>query len=167
MSGGEHTWKRVLFDTNMVSRWMDGDSDFQAPLKALVRRLTKRKAVFYVSAVTVQELMVFARRGGAHQKAHRFLVDTFTTLEFDERAALEAARIGAAHPATRGAKQSVRDLWHRDIAILGTASVHEVDAVITANGSDFVPFQDLVPCAIHVVAALRLRGAKGGQSSSK
>jgi len=26
MSGGEHTWKRVLFDSNMVSRWMDGDS---------------------------------------------------------------------------------------------------------------------------------------------
>ena len=53
MSGGEHTWKRVMFDTNMVSRWMDGDSNFQAPLKGLVRRLAKRKAVFFVSAVTV------------------------------------------------------------------------------------------------------------------
>lgn len=161
MAGGEHTWKRVLFDTNMVSRWMDGDSDFQAPLKALVRRLAKRKAVFYVSAVTVQELMVFARLGGAHQTAHRFLVETFTTLEFDERAALEAARIGATFPAARGAKQNVRDLWHRDIAILGTASAHDLDAVITANGADFLPFQDAVSCAIHVVTAVRLRGAKG------
>lgn len=55
MSGGEHSWKRVLFDTKMVSRWMDGDSDFQAPLKALVRKLAKRKATFFVSAVTIQE----------------------------------------------------------------------------------------------------------------
>jgi predicted nucleic acid-binding protein len=160
MSGGEHSWKRVLFDTNMVSRWMDGDSDFQAPLKALVRRLAKRKATFYVSAVTVQELMVFARASGAHQKAHAFLTATFTTLEFDERAALEAARIGAAVPVARGAKQNARDLWHRDIAILGTAAVHEMDAVITANGADFVPFQDLVTCEIHVVTAVPLRGAK-------
>ncbi|HEY3496364.1 MAG TPA: hypothetical protein VGK73_16805 [Polyangiaceae bacterium] len=43
MSGGEQSWKRVLFDTNMVSRWMDGDSDFQAPLKALVRKLGKER----------------------------------------------------------------------------------------------------------------------------
>jgi hypothetical protein len=27
MSGGEHSWKRVLFDTNMVSRWMDGEAE--------------------------------------------------------------------------------------------------------------------------------------------
>ena len=161
MAGGEHTWKRVLFDTNMVSRWMDGDSDFQAPLKALVRRLAKRKATFFVSAVTVQELMVFALAAGAHQKAHSFLAEKFTTLELDQRAALEAARIGAALPVARSAKQGARDLWHRDIAILGTASVHEMDAVITANGADFLPFQDLVSCAIHVVAAVPLRGAKG------
>jgi len=106
--------------------------------------------------------MVFARLSGAHQKAHRFLADTFTTLEFDERAALEAARIGAALPAAKGAKQTVRDLWHRDIAILGTAFVHEIDVMITANGVDFLPFQDLVSCAIHVVAAVSLRGGKGG-----
>ena len=97
MSGGEHSWKRVLFDTNMVSRWMDGASDFQAPLKALVRRLAKRKATFYVSAVTVQELMVFARASGAHQKAHGFLTSTFTTLEFDERAALDIGLLPARH----------------------------------------------------------------------
>jgi len=161
MSGGEHTWKRVLFDTNMASRWADGDSDFQAPLKALVRRLAKRKASFFVSAVTVQELMVFARASGQHEKAHGFLTNTFTTLPFDERAALEAARIGAALPVARGAKQDARDLWHRDIAILGTASMHELDAVITANGADFLPFQDLVPCEIHVVTAVPLRGKKG------
>lgn len=164
MAGGEHTWKRVLFDTNMVSRWMDGDSDFQAPLKALVRRLAKRHATFYVSAVTVQELMVFARARGAHQKALSFLTDTFTTLELDQRAALEAARIGAALPVARAAKQGARDLWHRDIAILGTASTHDMDAVLTANGADFLPFQDLVSCAIHVVAAAPLRGAKATRS---
>jgi len=161
MSGGEHSWKRVLFDTNMVSRWMDGDSDFQAPLKALVRKLAKRKATCFVSAVTVQELMVFARASGAHQKAHAFLTSTFGTLEFDERAALEAARIGASLPVARGSKQDARDLWHRDIAILGTASVHEMDAVITANGADFLPFQDLVACEIHVVTAAPLRGSPG------
>jgi len=161
MAGDDHTWKRVLFDTNMVSRWMDGDSEFQSPLKALVRRLAKRKATFYVSAVTVQELMVFARSARSHHTAHNFLSGTFTTLELDERAALEAARIGAALPVARGAKQGARDLWHRDIAILGTASVHEMDVVVTANGADFLPFRDLVACEIHVVSAVPLRGAKG------
>lgn len=104
--------------------------------------------------------MVFARLARAEHKAHRFLVETFTTLEFDERAALEAARIGAALPAVKGAKQGERDLWHRDIAILGTASVHEMDAIVTANGADFLPFQDYVSCAIHVVQAVRLRGSR-------
>lgn len=165
MRGGQHDWRRVLFDTNMVSRWMDGDSDFQAPLKALVRKLAKRNATFFVSAVTIQELMLFARASGADRKAHAFLSNTFSTLEFDERAALEAARIGAAVPVARGAKQIARDLWHRDIAILGTASVHEVDAVITANGTDFLPFQDLVSCEIHIVAAVPLRGRQRGSGA--
>ena len=110
--------------------------------------------------------MVFARLAGAHQAAHRFLVETFTTLEFDERAALEAARVGAAFPPAKGTKQGIRDLWHRDIAILGTASVHELDAVITANSADFLPFQDWVSCTIHVVTPVRLRGAKSGAKSS-
>jgi hypothetical protein len=44
----EHTWKRILFDTNIVARWMDGDSDFQA----LVQRLAKRRPTFDVSAVS-------------------------------------------------------------------------------------------------------------------
>ncbi len=160
MRGPDLGWKRVLFDTNMVSRWMDGDSDFQAPLKALVRQLSKRKATFYVSAITVQELMVFALLGRRHQNASKFLTGTFTTLPFDERAALEAARVGAAARPPKGAKQAVRDLWHCDIAILGTASVHEMDAVVTANGADFLPFQDHVSCAIHVVEAVRLRGSR-------
>jgi predicted nucleic acid-binding protein len=72
MAGGDHAWKRVLFDTNMVSRWMDGDSDFHAPLKSLTRTLAKRKATFYVSAVTVQELMIFAPLGRDAQKRKRF-----------------------------------------------------------------------------------------------
>jgi hypothetical protein len=59
----------------------------------------------------------------------------------------------------RGAKQLERDLWHRDIAILGTASAHEMDAVITANGRDFLPFQDHVACTIHVVEQLPRRPA--------
>jgi len=95
VAGGEHTWRRVLFDTNLVGRWMDGDTEFQAPLKTLVRSLAKRNATFFVSAVTVQELIVFARLTRADAKAQAFLVQTFTTLPLDERAALEAARIGA------------------------------------------------------------------------
>lgn len=130
---------------------MDGDTEFQAPLKTLVRSLSKRKASFYISAVTVQELIVFARLTRVQEKAQAFLANTFTTLVLDERAALEAARIGANHKLARTAKQTERDLWHRDIAILGTASAHEMDAVITANGRDFLPFQDHVSCAIHVV----------------
>jgi len=165
MAGGDHAWKRVLFDTNMVSRWMDGDSDFHAPLKALTRVLAKRKATFYVSAVTVQERMIFALLGRDAQKAQKFLTDHFTTLILDERAALEAARIGAALPANKGAKQGERDLWHRDIAILGTAVARDMDAVVTANGRDFLRFQDHVPCEIFVVEPMPRRGGSGTRRS--
>lgn len=81
--------------------------------------------------------MVFAILADAERRAHTFLSETFATLEFDQRAALEAARLGARGPLPRGAKQAERDLWHRDIAILGTASVHEMDVVVTASGRDF------------------------------
>lgn len=159
MKGGEHSWKRVLFDTNMVSRWMVGDRDYQAPLKTLVRRLQKAKSKFFVSAVTVQELLVFARLTRGEQKALRFLSETFTTLPLDHRAAVEAARLGASRPPARGAAQAERDLWQRDVAILGTAAVHELDAVVTANGRDFLPFQDFVACEIRVVEKVPTRGA--------
>jgi predicted nucleic acid-binding protein len=158
MKGGEHAWKRVLFDTNMVSRWMLGDLDFQAPLKTLVRKLERVKAHFFISAVTVQELLVFARITRGEQQALTFLSTKFTTLPFDHRGAMEAARIGASQALARGAPQAERDLWHRDIAILGTASVHDMNAVVTANGRDFLPFRELVSCDIHVVEKLTRRG---------
>jgi len=110
MAGGGYNWKRVLFDTNMVSRWMDGDENFRAPLAALVNRLTKRNAALFVSAVTVQELMVYARASNAVAVAQTFLTQKFTVLPLDERVALEAARVGASHLPAKGAKQGQRDV---------------------------------------------------------
>jgi predicted nucleic acid-binding protein len=156
--GGEQSWRRILFDTNMVSRWMDGDEDFRPPLKGFINRVRKRGAVFFVSAVTTQELMVHAIRAGAEQQAKAFLQQHFTALELDERAALFAARLGAALPPARGSKQGERDLWQRDVAILGTAVAHDIDAVVTANGRDFLPFRDHVPYEIVVIEPLRRRG---------
>jgi hypothetical protein len=103
--------------------------------------------------------------GETRKKAQTFLTDHFTTLILDERAALEAARIGAALPANKGAKQGERDLWHRDIAILGTAVARDMDAVVTANGRDFLRFQDHVPCEIYVVEPMPRRGGSGARRS--
>jgi hypothetical protein len=34
-----------------------------------------------------------------------------------------------------------------------------MDVVVTANGRDFLPFQDYVACSVHVVEAVPRRGA--------
>ena len=86
-----------------------------------------------------------------------FLHKKFAVLPFDERAALATAGIGAKHPLTRDTKSIERNIWHRDLAILGTAFAHGMEMVVTANEKDFVPYRDLVPCEIYILRPIETR----------
>lgn len=150
---------RVLFDTNAIAYWLAGEPSFKPALSGLFKkRLKKHKATLYVSTVSVQEILVFARINRTSDQTLQFLRDKFAVLPFDERVAIEAARIGAERPAGKGAPVTIRDTWQRDIAILGTASVHGLDMVVTANERDFAPYAELVPCEIYVLSAIESRG---------
>lgn len=145
---------RVLFDTNAITYWLLGEPSFKPALAGLVRKLKKHKATYYVSTVSVQELMVFARLNRTSDQTLQFLRNHFAVLPFDERAAIEAARIGAERPATKGASIALRDVWQRDIAILGTAAAHGLDMIVTANEKDFAPYADLVSSEIQMLRAI-------------
>lgn len=145
---------RVLFDTNAIACWLGGEPSFKPALSGLIKKLKKQKAAFYISTVSVQEMLVFARINREYERTLQFLRDHFATLPFDERTAIEAARIGAEHPPAKGAANTIRDSWQRDIAILGTASAHGLDMVVTANERDFAPYADLVACEIEILRAL-------------
>jgi predicted nucleic acid-binding protein len=148
---------RVLFDTNAIAYWIAGEARFKPALSGLLRKLRKQKASYYLSTVSIQEMLIFARITRTSDQTLQFLRGHFTVLPFDERAAIEAARIGAERPADKGAAITVRDVWQRDIAILGTASAHGLDMVVTANERDFAPYSELVSCEIHILRALESR----------
>jgi PIN domain nuclease of toxin-antitoxin system len=52
---------RVLFDTNAIAYWPVGESSFRPALSGLLRKLERQKAAYYVSTVSVQEILIFAR----------------------------------------------------------------------------------------------------------
>lgn len=83
---------RVLFDTNAIAYWLGGEPSFKPALSGLVKKLKKQKAAFYISTVSVQEILVFARINREYERTLQFLRDHFATLPFDERTAIEAAR---------------------------------------------------------------------------
>ena len=148
---------RVLFDTNAVAYWLGGVAQFKSALAGLIRELKKKKSSLYVSTVTVQEMLVYALVIETGDATLEFLHDKFAILPFDERAALAAAKIGAIHPMTRETKPPERNVWHRDIAILGTAFAHGMDRIVTANEKDFAPYGDLVPCELYVLRPIETR----------
>ena len=143
---------KVLFDTNVVSYWMGGEKRFKPGIKGLVNKLKRQKATFYVSAVTFQELLVFAKLKRDDHDTLSFLRPHFVApLPLDERAAIFAADIGAAVPLAAGAKQAARDVWHRDLAILGSAAAHGIEMLVTANEKNFAPYHERVALEIKVV----------------
>jgi predicted nucleic acid-binding protein len=149
---------RVLWDTNVVSYWQAGDERFRHSLQKAVADFGASS--FFVSTVTTQELMVFARLAGKPDETYEFLRKHFTPLDFTESCALEAARLAATvgrPPKAKGAQRSERrksvDVWQRDAAIAATASKHAVDTLLTANARDFAPFVPHLACAVREIVA--------------
>ncbi|EYF02164.1 type II toxin-antitoxin system VapC family toxin [Chondromyces apiculatus] len=146
---------RILFDTNVVSYWMGDQAPFRAPLRWTLSSF-KVEPTFYISAVSLQELMVFARAHGDVEATLGFVGERFNVLAFDEpcaiRAAALAARVGA--PTKKGARRERRALvnaWQRDAAIAGTAARHGMDVLVTANGKHFTQFLPYLTCEVRVL----------------
>ncbi|AKT36359.1 type II toxin-antitoxin system VapC family toxin [Chondromyces crocatus] len=146
---------RILFDTNVVSYWMGDQAPFRVPLR---RALSSFKAhpTFYISTVSLQELMVFARVHGDVEQTLGFVGERFNVLSFDEPCAISAAalavRVGV--PRKKGTKQERRaviNAWQRDAAIAGTAAHHGIDILLTANGKHFTQFLPYLGCEVRVL----------------
>lgn len=148
---------RVLRDTNVVSYWMGGHPDHVHPLKKAVADFGQG-ATFFVSAVTTQELMVFARLAGDPEQTFAFLGSRFTTLDFTEACALEGARFAAqagrptrAKTGKKGERKEAIGIWQRDAAIAATANHHGLDVLFTANAKDFAPFEAFLSCKLRTM----------------
>jgi predicted nucleic acid-binding protein len=152
---------RVLWDTNVVAYWLSDDATFRHELTKAVADFASRS--FFVSAVTTQELMVWARVGGHTDETYAFLSESFTPLDFNEACALEAARLAAltSRPAstrkatkqTKGERRDAIAHWQRDAAIAATASHHGLDVLLTANAKDFAPFEPYVSWKLRALSS--------------
>lgn len=148
---------RVLWDTNVISYWLAGEPSVQHGLRRA--RADFGRATFFVSVVTTQELMVWARLHGKPDDTYAFLASHFTSLDFTEPCALEAVRlaaiVGRPRKAKDGAKAERREAvaaWQRDAAIAAIANQHGLDVLFTANEKDFQRFAPHLSCKLRGVA---------------
>lgn len=152
----------ALFDTNAVSYWLGGNEQFRLRLKALIGELRRQRATLAISAVTLQEIMVYARIQGTADKDHAFLAERFNILPFDEPCALAAAKVAALvgspnRPDKRKARGRAgthreKDVWQRDAAIAGTAEYHGLDLLVTADGGLHGEFRHhLTKCEVRLL----------------
>lgn len=149
---------RVLFDTNIVAYWSAGKEGFAPVIRAHLRKIRKRNATFYISSVTVQEMLVFSGAARYQEQTNAFFAaESLTVLPFDEPAAKRAARICHSIAPER-LKSAERSGWHRDLAILGTAVAADMDQLVTANGKDFEKFVDSVSVEIVTLQEMKKRG---------
>jgi predicted nucleic acid-binding protein len=147
---------KVLLDSCVISYWLRGEAQFKSSIELLLHDVAKHRGAFFASAVTVQEIEAGARLAGNLDQWRAFMNEQCLVLDFTEACARRAAELAAAagRPQRKGrSKTAAFDQWHRDAAIAATANVHGLDALATANHSDFAGFQEhLAPCALRWIA---------------
>jgi predicted nucleic acid-binding protein len=152
----------ALFDTNSASYWIGGNEKFKFRLAQIMGELKRKQGTLALSTVSLQEMLVYSRSNGTHDRDYQFIVERFNILPFDEPCAIAAARLAAAvgspnrpdRRRTRGgsATQQVRDVWQRDAAIAGTAEHHGVDILVTADATLHTEFRDyLTRCEVRLL----------------
>lgn len=93
------------------------------------------------SVVTHQELLGWCAKTGRDGAMRRFLHDNFNPpMRYGQAEADEAVRIASITEMPKRKEQQsnraydiAKDVWHRDLAILGTAKHHNAFAVVTAD----------------------------------
>jgi predicted nucleic acid-binding protein len=142
---------RVLWDTNVITHWLLDEPSFRPGIQKVVASFGVSRS-FYVSTVTTQELMIWARPRGRAEATYAFMAEHFTPLDFSETCALEAARLVSV--VSEGEVATPADTTHemrqlqRDAAIIATASCHELDVLFTTRDKEFARFVSHVPCKI-------------------
>jgi predicted nucleic acid-binding protein len=128
---------RILFDTNVVSYWHAGERRFKAPLHRLLGEIRRDKTLFFISAITIQELGHWAIVAAAWPALHQFFnAARLNVLPFCAESAMQAAKLQAARGpvvAKRSEIEEIKAQWHHDAAIVGTAAHHGLDMVVTTD----------------------------------
>lgn len=128
---------RILFDTNVVSYWHAGEKRFRAPLHRFLGELRRDKTVFFISAITIQELGHWAILAAAWPALDQFFkAARLNVLPFCAESAMQAARLQAACgpvAARRSEQEEAKAQWHHDAAIVGTAAHHGLDTIVTSD----------------------------------
>ncbi|WP_044252614.1 type II toxin-antitoxin system VapC family toxin [Chondromyces apiculatus] len=130
----------ILFDTDMVANWHQGEPGFRLPLQSLFTELSKHGATItkFISVVTVQELSYWAQAHGDITALDRFIGAEFTILNFDRLIARRAAELqrDVGRPPRAKPKSSDKAQvahWFRDAAIVATAVHHKLHYIFTAD----------------------------------
>lgn len=131
----------VLFDTPVVSYWHSDHPTFRGPLQQAFRSLDKKSSSIakFVSAITVQELMVWAIHNNAESRVQSFLRQNFSPpIPLDDRAArcaaeLQATTVSRIQGKSGADRDHVKNVWFRDAAIVGTAEESRIDYLVTTD----------------------------------
>jgi predicted nucleic acid-binding protein len=150
---------KAPFDTNAAAYWMAGSPRFHLPLKQLLNELRGQRATLFLSAVSLQEILVFSRTRGTADDDHAFLLERFNVLPFDEPCALTAARLAALlgsprRPDRRKAgpvSDLAVDIWQRDAAIAGTAEQYGMELLVTCDRRLRDDFSPHVNCGVRLI----------------
>lgn len=152
--------ERALLDTNVVAYWIAGHEAFKSSVAKVFGDLRRKKTSVFISAVTVQELEVWARFNNSLEDVRAYLGANYPEpLALDKHSAREAARLAAVVQRPKGGTKSetaeLVDRWHRDASIAGIANHHGMNKLVTANRKDFEPFVEHVNFELIVLASVQ------------
>jgi hypothetical protein len=145
---------RVLWDTDVISYWLIDEPRFRLGIQKALTTFGEGRS-FYVSTLSTQELMVWARLSGRADATYAFIAEHFTPLDFTEPCAVEAARLLLAVHGPRADSLDVTPDMHRDAALVATANSHQLDVLFTGAESSFARFKNHVSCKLVSPATTR------------
>lgn len=133
----------VFFDTDFISNWHKDEEKFRVPIAATLHDLERLGDVARMyTAINHHELVVWGLRKQRRAALERFLREQFSRpVAFDEIAARHAADLqeqSGTFPVrkketTKAAYVEEKDIWFRDVAMLGIARAHSAHAVVTCS----------------------------------
>lgn len=153
--------KLVFFDTDFISNWHKDDEKFRLSIALTLAELERGGDIARMfTTVNYQELLAWGVRKGHRLALEEFLRQQFTRpVMFDEIAVREAAAIQE-HTSLFPVKTKdmtgknyagEKDLWFRDIAMLGIARAASAYAVVTCS-TDMARFRAVMhPTLITIV----------------
>lgn len=155
--------KVIFFDTDFVSNWHKGDKRFEFAIRIALQEIDQMGAhVSLMAAVNWHEFLSWATRVGKRTEAEKFLKTNFPPgpVMFDERAVSKSLEVqtivlppqkkladGAKLTGAEYTKE--KDIWFRDVAMIGTALAQGAHALVTCS-------KDIQPKYSKAVGAMKI-----------